>query len=234
MITIGSATLKELGIVHTGYAAQPRIVAYVGTRAEFEASQAKAAGAALIAPYTVFFEVTYAADNLTILSYFVHLPVDSGGGYASAIPVRWEDPGFTDPAVTPANLNQRIDGNNIFAAYFKVPRGPLADRVACPTSEGLMYYATDSNELYIFTAGAWKLLAAPPESAVIGLMYGWPDTLPPPSSKFLACDGSLVTIAGYPDLYMTYGTTFNSPINPPDGIHFQLPLQTNTVIRAEA
>jgi hypothetical protein len=233
---IQNADLKDAWFPPSdGGSGQERLIAYVGTTAEFIDSVNKTPNGALIAPYTVFIEVQYTAGYVTSLG--IHLPVDAAGLFNNPVPIAWSAP-FNDTAITPMMLNSRVDGNNIITAYYKIPRGTRADMAVVTPSDGLMYFAEDYNELYVFH-GTWRLIASPPPAAVVGLMYGWSEMiLAVPSAQYLKCDGSVVPEATYPDLYATFTqggyqtSPFEDPANPSPIGSFRLPKEANTIIRA--
>lgn len=105
---------------------------------------------------------------------------------------------------SPQDLLTWISENAIFKATGASLVGQFSDS-AIPTSNvGLLIVG---NTIFTWSAGKGKYV--PLLTVPIGSVYDWPSQLQNPPDNHLFCEGQLLTITDYPDLYAVLGTTYN-------------------------
>lgn len=107
---------------------------------------------------------------------------------------------------SPQDLLTWITENAIFKATGQSLVGQFSDSAIPTTNVGLLIVGST-----MFTWSAAKSKYVPLLTVPIGSVYDWPSQLQSPPDNHLFCEGQLLVITDYPDLYAVLGKIFNRP-----------------------
>jgi hypothetical protein len=231
MYTIGTSAIAWIRTQTTDTALlsalEGKLVGYVGTLADRTGDAT--VPATYVSPYSVFFECeAVSGQPHTIAVPITSVKVMKPKG-TSAAPSDWELAGNLDQAQV---TNILLPAGAIKNGMYQFSRGNIADIDNVLKADGLPYYARDEADLHIWDSekGAWVRLTygAIPVGSVVTYHAS---TAMPDDTHYLRCDGAVVLITQYQELYGVVGKIFEDPNSPTDSTHFRLPLVSNGIIR---
>jgi hypothetical protein len=232
MYTIGTSAIAWIRTQITDdailTALRGKLVGYVGTAADRNGD----AGfpPTFISPYSVFFECASASGEphviaTPITSVTVYKPMPE----ATPVPTSWTSVGTLIQAQV---TNILLPAGAIKNGAYQFSRGNKADRDSALRVDGLPYYARDDEVLFVWDSikHDWAQLSF--FSIPVGSIITYHQHQALVDTRFFArCDGTVVLITQYQELYNAIGKLYDDPEDPTDATHFRLPKQNNSLIR---